>query len=430
MTLLLMATLLACACGTISLKTFGAAGGVNNSITVAKGNARALEQAMALSSISGAPVVVTSQEDYTFFATRLVNLTGASLVLDGVFRIYGVIADWPNQNNDGGPFCCFYFSNCDNLALSGSGTIDGHGYDWWWYVILTGQDKRPHMLGVNSSRNLTIQGLTLLNSPQFHVLLTDVKDVLVTGVNITVDIEQQKSAFELLNVPVFPLNTDGIDPAGMNIVIENSSIRNYDDAVAVKTTNAAGRWSNCTENVIVRHMKIFRSVGATIGSVSPDVLVSCIRNVTFEDIEFHEALKAIYLKSNPGTEGYGLIENIRYNRIIVYGSAWYPIWIGPQQEKQPDQPSKGCSFFFPLPGQKCETDWRVTFRNIVVENSSFLGGMTLPGVILGDPKNPMMGVVFANVTNSGIFDIQKSYFCQHAQVTLGGTVNPTIQCEN
>lgn len=35
-------------------------------------------------------------------------------------------------------------------------------------------------------------------------------------------------------VPLFPLNTDGIDPNGKNITITNVYIENFDDAVAVK----------------------------------------------------------------------------------------------------------------------------------------------------------------------------------------------------
>jgi polygalacturonase len=34
--------------------------------------------------------------------------------------------------------------------------------------------------------------------------------------------------------PLFPLNTDGFDPAGKNVLIENVNITNFDDAVAVK----------------------------------------------------------------------------------------------------------------------------------------------------------------------------------------------------
>jgi len=31
--------------------------------------------------------------------------------------------------------------------------------------------------------------------------------------------------------PVFPLNTDGIDPAGSNVTIRNVNITNFDDSI-------------------------------------------------------------------------------------------------------------------------------------------------------------------------------------------------------
>jgi Glycosyl hydrolases family 28 len=36
------------------------------------------------------------------------------------------------------------------------------------------------------------------------------------------------------NIPTYPLNTDGIDPSGSNIIIRNLTITCHDDAVAVK----------------------------------------------------------------------------------------------------------------------------------------------------------------------------------------------------
>lgn len=69
--------------------------------------------------------------------------------------------------------------------------------------------------------------------------------------------------------------------SGKNITVEDSFIQNFDDAVAVKTTTSAGKYSNCSEDIVVRNMvrvllvlsgccwrfnqQIHFSVGATIG---------------------------------------------------------------------------------------------------------------------------------------------------------------------
>jgi polygalacturonase len=53
--------------------------------------------------------------------------------------------------------------------------------------------------------------------------------------------------------PVFPLNTDGIDPAGSNVTIRNVNITNFDDSIAVKPTHnyATVAKDGCTQDVIV-----------------------------------------------------------------------------------------------------------------------------------------------------------------------------------
>ncbi len=83
--------------------------------------------------------------------------------------------------------------------------------------------------------------------------------------------------------------------------------------------------------MLIRNCSVRFGVGMTIGSVWPDPQVNCIRNVTFESIHFEYPIKALYIKSNPGTVGTGLIDSITYRDITANNALWYPIWIGPQQ---------------------------------------------------------------------------------------------------
>jgi hypothetical protein len=71
---------------------------------------------------------------------------------------------------------------------------------------------------------------------------------------------------------------------------------------------------------------IRRAVGMTIGSVPPNNGINCVRNVTFRDIVFHQPFKALYLKSNPGDSGSGIVENINYINIVINTPLWYPLW--------------------------------------------------------------------------------------------------------
>ena len=78
---------------------------------------------------------------------------------------------------------------------------------------------------------------------------------------------------------MFPLNTDGIDPSGKNILSsQNVTINNYNDAVAVKPGKMNSE-EGCTENVTVNNAVVIHSVGKSIGSVSPNPDINFIRNV-------------------------------------------------------------------------------------------------------------------------------------------------------
>jgi len=46
-----------------------------------------------------------------------------------------------------------------------------------------------------------------------------------------------------MTLPMFPLNTDGIDVSGKNILIEKLNITNFDDTVVVKPLNSNQKYA-------------------------------------------------------------------------------------------------------------------------------------------------------------------------------------------
>jgi hypothetical protein len=247
--------------------------------------------------------------------------------------------------------------------------IDGVGYNWWWTVILGPLDHRPHMFYFQRCTQFVVQSLYVQNAPMFHFLIEDSADFYYKNLTIYVDIHQQKtmtqSAIELgliehpqaefdeqglqISLPVFPLNTDGVDPSVNGLLMEDFYIENYDDAVAVKPANGENSITTCAKSMLIRNGAVKYSVGLTIGSVPPHLGDNCVWNITFTDITMTTPFKAIYIKTNPGTEGTGSISYITYNEITILTPLWYPIWIGPQQQKQPaNGTDTGCSFFYPL----------------------------------------------------------------------------------
>ena len=128
--------------------------------------------------------------------------------------------------------------------------------------------------------------------------------------------------------PMLPFNTDGIDPGvGSNDVwIHNLTVENFDDVVAIKPCNGKCKETMlCTEDILVEDVTVFLGVGLSVGSVSPHTPTNCIRNITFRDARFDLPFKAIYVKTNSGDEGDGLIENIRYEDMVINKPFVWPV---------------------------------------------------------------------------------------------------------
>jgi hypothetical protein len=139
--------------------------------------------------------------------------------------------------------------------------------------------------------------------------------------------------------------------------------------------------------------------------------------------------QAIYIKSNPGTLGKGIIRNIVYRNITALRPVWEPVWIGPQQEQQPDQPSMGCSFFYPL-NPTCPTNPQVTIENITLENIYMSQALLNPGVLLANASNPFKGFRWNNVTITGSNVISPQWICQNADASnVFDNVTPPVVCK-
>ena len=195
------------------------------------------------------------------------------------------------------------FTNISTFSPSFSGTIDGQGYDWWWYSISCAlpnanhSDTRADMLTIVQSENILIEGITFLNSPKYHVNLKDCHNVTVRDFVIEVDVFRQKKMLndagfiDSKGIPTFPLNTDGIDPSASDVHIYNGSITNFDDAVAFKPCRVGNAKCRSCASGLVEDLKVTYSVGMTIGSVPPNGDINCVKDVIFRNIQMDKPLK-------------------------------------------------------------------------------------------------------------------------------------------
>lgn len=114
--------------------------------------------------------------------------------------------------------------------------------------------QRPHLINIEKSSNFRIHDLILKNSPSFHIRTVESNYFDIFNLDIKVNTTAQFNLAKKFSaegvVPLFPLNTDGIDPAGRYYHIWNLTVQNYDDVVVPKPSHG-GTSCNCTEHMLI-----------------------------------------------------------------------------------------------------------------------------------------------------------------------------------
>ncbi len=256
-----------------------------------------------------------------------------------------------------------------DVAITGSGTIDGSGAKFWeWSDKAANRFPRgrrivgrPELIRFTNVKRLHVDGVTLTNSPMFHLV--------PTGDDLTI---------ENLRViaPANSPNTDAIDPAGHRIVIRNCVIDTGDDNVALH---------GGTADVLIEKLTCLHGHGISVGSGTRGGLSHVIvRDCTFEGTD-----NGLRIKSCRGRGGevkdflYANITmknvrrpfdiNMRYN-----GNAPLPPDVGPR-EADPEQTRD-------IPD----------FHDIRIEGLT-VAGSPIAGRILGIPERMPRAITFTRV---------------------------------
>jgi len=210
-----------------------------------------------------------------------------------------------------------YAKDCENIAITGAGTLNGQGERWWpWKkmqkrgavrlyqmacdgvpvkkrIFGTTRDAlRPTFIETVNCKNVLVEGITIGSGPMWtlHPLYCD--KVLIRKVNIITR----------------GVNNDGlIIDSTRNVLIEDCFFDTGDDCVVLKSGLNEDGWrvGRPTEKVVVRHCKTKEGHGGvTIGSeMSGDV-----RDIFVHDCEFNGTNNGIRVKSMRGRGG--VVENV------------------------------------------------------------------------------------------------------------------------
>ena len=214
---------------------------------------------------------------------------------------------------------------CDGFSISGTGTLDGNGLPYWEAFWARRKEnpqctnlevRRPRMVGISNSRNISIQGIRLRNSAFWNIHLYKCSHVYISGVDVYAPVK-----------PVKAPSSDGIDlDACSDVHILGCSLATGDDLIALK--GGKGPWADENPDNGTNARILVEDCNFGHG---PGVLVfgsECIgtENVVLRGGKVSGTDRLLWLKMRPDTPqryAHILIDGVKGNvRNIVYAKPW------------------------------------------------------------------------------------------------------------
>ncbi len=266
-----------------------------------------------------------------------------------------------------------------NVGIMGDGVIDGRGYakligkDYsWWELSRRAEPKNeryftPRMIVANHADGLVLYRITLHNSTNFHVSVSNSNGFTAWGVHLLTPTEKGMDA----------RNTDGIDPgSSTNVTVAHSWIDNGDDNIAIKTG--------------VTHMSVldnhfYSGHGMSIGSETYTGQSFLLVDGLTED----HTTSGIRIKSNV-TRG-GPVHDLLYRNICMR-DVKIPIAISPYYTNQTTEPYEDPKYT----GDRIPDYRRITLQNVV---STTPGDVLIAGLNDAHRTEVLLdGVTIAGIT--------------------------------
>lgn len=132
-----------------------------------------------------------------------------------------------SQKDDGGWYSLIYAEGSENIAISGSGTIDGQGsYHQGREDAPAGdRDGRPRNILLISCKKISISDITLTSSATWNQHYLDCEDLTIDNIKVYNHSNR---------------NNDGVDIDGCRrVILTNSTFDTGDDAIVLKSTGPA-----------------------------------------------------------------------------------------------------------------------------------------------------------------------------------------------
>lgn len=293
--------------------------------------------------------------------------------------------------------------NAENITITGRGVLDGQGKKWWdthqqivgeirkngkplslsplqqeWsdanqnikvdsYYQSTIERKffRPPFIQFLECENVTIEGVSIRNSPFWTINPVGCNNVVVQGVTI--------------NNPANAPNTDGIDPSSCsNVRISDCFIHVGDDCITIKSGRdaEARSYGKPCENITITNCVMLSGHG---GVVIGSEMSGGVKKVAISNCVFYGTDAGIRIKSMRGRGG--VVEEIRVDNIVM-------------NDIQKDAFILDL-FYSPMPAEPVSERTPI-FRNIHISNVTG-NNVNRIGYIAGLEEMPVENISFSNI---------------------------------
>ncbi len=328
-------------------------------------NTAAIQKTIDAAAAAGGGIVLIPEGKFLAGPFSLASRVNLHLASSAVLLMSDKLAAHPIVNERYQD--CITASGAHDIEISGQGAIDGQGQAWWTaFRAYRSMTHRPFLITLTNCSRVLVHGITLRNSPMFHLVPRNCTDVTIRGITI--------------QAPSDAPNTDGIDPSGWNYFITECTIDTGDDNIAVKPASSR---TPGNKNYRITHCRFLHGHGMSIGSGTE----GGIEDLNVSDCTFDSTDSGIRIKTLRGRGG--LLQNLTYENLTmkavrnpIYIIDWYP------ERTAPKDPST----------EKAEpvTDKTPINKNITIRNLTASDCPTA-GTLRGLPEAPITAVTLDNV---------------------------------
>ena len=264
----------------------------------------------------------------------------------------------------------------EDVKLIGPGVLDGQGDkgDWWVNPKIKRGAYRPRMFYLKDCRDITVQGITVRNSPAWNLHPTFSENLSFLNVRV--------------EAPSNSPNTDGFDPESCRQVrVYGTEFSVGDDCIAIKSGKiymGMKYHTPCEDIEIAWCCMLDGHGGVTVGSE----MAGGVKNVRVHHCYMRGNDRGLRIKTRRGRGKYGVIDGIVFDHVRMEGVKT-PLVVNALYFCDPDGKSDWVQSREPQPVDGTTP----TIGSIRFEHVQAAGCEACVGYILGLPERPVKEIL-------------------------------------